>query len=635
LDLIARGQFDRVQRAVQQGLIDPNARPSGTPLVYMAGGFNAVGLLRFLILECGVGPNQAVANGSTALHVAINHKHERAALFLIQEAPGVDIEARGHWGFTPLMVAAHKGLLTVMRELVARGADVSKRDETEHRMSALDVAIAQGHEDAAIYLLEEERAPLEASTDCRGVATAVWSGSGRIVRAIVRRWRADGIDAERMADVMTVMARYAIDLGHLSVLAALVAEGLDVGRAKVKCKGGQYGLLHVASYMGDLKAVSFLVERGCDPLAYNQGHMAHHRAATNGHLPVLQWLMTHCGVPVDAPMGPPNTGATALHVAATLGHMDMAQWLVGAGADPRRSAACPDGVVRRPSLIAAINEHTAASAFLLAEEQRLEAAEAAARAEQEAAARRARNQRERERRRAKARRRRQQQEQQEEAGADGGGAGDGQEQQQTEAGGAGGQHEEEEKEEDASLVAAVASLAVAVAGGASGDGSGEQEQEQGQGQQPEQPPEPATGAAAGPTATGGEEEATALAAAIALSLSAERPPPLEEYLDTHAPEHLLCPISLGLLHEPMVLMGDGCTYSRVLIEQHLELCRKRAWMDCLCVCVFRLCGVWVVCVGGWVGGSVGLLLILVWFVRGGGTGLDRTSDRWLTLYTLH
>jgi hypothetical protein len=54
-------------------------------------------------------------------------------------------------------------------------------------------------------------------------------------------------------------------------------------------------------------------------------------------------------------------------------------------------------------------------------------------------------------------------------------------------------------------------------------------------------------------------------------------------------------------------MGDGCTYSRALIEQHLELCRKRAWIGCASVCVFGLCGGWVFCVGGWILLGGGLL----------------------------
>ena len=75
-----------------------------------------------------------------------------------------------------------------------------------------------------------------------------------------------------------------------------------------------------------------------------------------------------------------------------------------------------------------------------------------------------------------------------------------------------------------------------------------------------------------------EEEAPAPAPAPAPSVPAPeptRPPPLKEYLDEHAPESLVCPISLHLLEDPVILAGDGCTYSRAAIEAHLAHCRAR------------------------------------------------------------
>ena len=37
----------------------------------------------------------------------------------------------------------------------------------------------------------------------------------------------------------------------------------------------------------------------------------------------------------------------------------------------------------------------------------------------------------------------------------------------------------------------------------------------------------------------------------------------------------MCPISLHLLEDPVILAGDGCTYSRAAIEAHLAHCRAR------------------------------------------------------------
>ena len=45
---------------------------------------------------------------------------------------------------------------------------------------------------------------------------------------------------------------------------------------------------------------------------------------------------------------------------------------------------------------------------------------------------------------------------------------------------------------------------------------------------------------------------------------------VEQYLEQHAPDGLKCPISLQLFVDPVILVGDGCTYSRSCIERHLS-----------------------------------------------------------------
>ena len=80
-----------------------------------------------------------------------------------------------------------------------------------------------------------------------------------------------------------------------------------------------------------------------------------------------------------------------------------------------------------------------------------------------------------------------------------------------------------------------------------------------------------------------------LAAAIALSLAQPDeedeqqeeqlppPPPLKKFLEARTPESLLCPITLHLFDDPVVLVADGCTYSRAAIEEHLAFCRQSKW----------------------------------------------------------
>jgi len=58
-----------------------------------------------------------------------------------------------------------------------------------------------------------------------------------------------------------------------------------------------------------------------------------------------------------------------------------------------------------------------------------------------------------------------------------------------------------------------------------------------------------------------------------------RPAPLRAFLQMHAPPSLMCPISLCLLEEPVLLMADGCTYSRASIERHFAIRRQGMLCD--------------------------------------------------------
>ena len=65
------------------------------------------------------------------------------------------------------------------------------------------------------------------------------------------------------------------------------------------------------------------------------------------------------------------------------------------------------------------------------------------------------------------------------------------------------------------------------------------------------------------------------------------PPPLEEFLEAQTPEWLLYPITLQLLDDPVLLVGDGCIYSRAAIEEHLAFCRQSKWKGGCVLCVER------------------------------------------------
>jgi ankyrin repeat protein len=410
--LLQQRCFHVVQRGLEEGVIGPAMEVGGgVSLLHSASACGGVGLLRSLVLDRGMDPN-SLNHGMDPLHVAIGTKQHASALFFINDAPGADVNSNNHVsvlllrplmlaaqqaglhphfldgkGLTPLMLAAMHGMVELMAALVAKGANVNWTVPDSYA-SALGWAIFFKQEEAAVYLVSQARAALR-----MGISAAVgpadrqlgtWSleemaqllgyvessGHLRLLKAILRRMRAEGTDGAVMAHYMGVLAKNAIVSSRLPSLAVLEEEGLDVKAVEVTVGHtirATQGLLHVAAAYGNQGAAAWLIERGCDPWQLDSaGLLPHHRAALHGQLSFLLWFRGLCPIIAEEMAAEP----TALAVAAMSGNLGLVEWLVGLGADPRRSDSTLNG--RRPSQLATGSQ--AVAAYLRAREDTAQAA---------------------------------------------------------------------------------------------------------------------------------------------------------------------------------------------------------------------------------------------------------------------
>lgn len=159
---------------------DPNAPlwSGETPLMtaVASGSLDIVNLL----LARGADVNAKESHrGQTTLMWAIANQHPDIARVLIEQGADVrgrthrlraegftpmvingysgDVQATPQGGYTPLLFAARVGDLATARLLLARGADVN--EGTEEDGSALVIASAGGHEELALFLLENGADP--------------------------------------------------------------------------------------------------------------------------------------------------------------------------------------------------------------------------------------------------------------------------------------------------------------------------------------------------------------------------------------------------------------------------------------------------------------------------------------------
>jgi ankyrin repeat protein len=324
------------------------------------------------LLGAGAEVNAAESEkGQTALMWAVAERHPEVVKLLVDH--GADVRARSkliplpetfqiesanifgssyaptvHFpktagGFTPLLFAAQQGDIESARMLLAAGADVNEVNEEDG--SALVVASASGHEELALYLLEQGADPM--ATDAYGITPLHYAlNKGLTSIAGAKRSSTDrfGWTRPSMHNLVKALldkgadpnARIAKDFPPYDYAPIARSNGND--HAQMALVGVTPMVLAAAG--GDVTAMRILAERGANPrmtspegvspllvaagLGIERG-MLDEKSALEAAQLALQ-----LGGDVNAAK---EDGRTALHVAALLGWNDMIRFLASQGAN--------------------------------------------------------------------------------------------------------------------------------------------------------------------------------------------------------------------------------------------------------------------------------------------------------------
>lgn len=259
--------------------------------------------VRTLIAQ-SAGPNEAQADGMTALHWAARHDDLAMAKLLL--AAGADANAANRYGVRPLTLACVNGNGPLVELLLEAGADPNA--SLPGGETALMTAARTGRIGPVQALLAHGA---RVQTKVHGMGRQEGVGAN----AFLRRLRDPGIfDFETKAEQTALI--WAAAEGHAEVVAALIEAGAEYRTA---------------------------LESGFTPLLL---------AVRNGHLEVVKALLD-AGVDVNRRIAPHpdwrhggyiarlRPGATPLHVAVENGRFELAAYLLDSGADP--NAADPIG----------------------------------------------------------------------------------------------------------------------------------------------------------------------------------------------------------------------------------------------------------------------------------------------------
>ncbi|XP_071870721.1 ankyrin repeat-rich membrane spanning isoform X1 [Bombus fervidus] len=230
------------------------------------------------------------------------------------------IDDRDENGSTALILAATKGKIHFVRELINHGADVNAEDADN--WTALLCAAKEGHTDVCLELLEHG-ADLE-HRDMGGWTALMWATyKGRSPTVMMLLGREADVNAHGNFHISSLL--WAAGRGYPDIVKDLIAHG-----AKVNV-GDKYGTTALvwASRKGHVEIVDTLLKAGANVDTAGMYSWTALLVATLGnHLEVVLLLLEH----------KPNVnaldkdGCTALAIACREGHHEIANALLNAGA---------------------------------------------------------------------------------------------------------------------------------------------------------------------------------------------------------------------------------------------------------------------------------------------------------------
>ena len=325
-------------RGLLQAGADPNAtRKTGESVIMTSsrtGNLEAVKTLLAYEPDLNQPENR---RGHTALMLAIEQGHSQIAKLLIER--GADVNARSKSGFTPLLFAAQQNDLDSVEALLAAGAKLDGL--TPEWGSSMVVAAARGHEDLALFLLENGADPNAAdSNQITALHYAMLPGlaymGGVPVHINASAYVYRPMMKQLIQKLLNKGANPNAQLAHLDYI-----PGMPAITPKLNMEG--VTPLMLAAAAGDPSLARTLLKAGGDPLVTNKDQSTALMVAAGlafkrdrptekeyeGALKVAKMLMER-GANVNA-VG--ENGWTALHGAAYNGADDFVRWLVENGAE--------------------------------------------------------------------------------------------------------------------------------------------------------------------------------------------------------------------------------------------------------------------------------------------------------------
>ncbi|XP_046565004.1 ankyrin repeat domain-containing protein 50-like [Haliotis rubra] len=236
----------------------------------------------------------------------------------------IDVNTRGLYRLTPLMLAAVRGQNDVFEHLHKEEADMTLTDgDGDHILST---ACIGGNIDIVKYVVSKQPELINRNrNDGRtSLMWAAWHGRENIFGYLLR----NGADHISMDNYGDNILHYASHGGHTGIVEKILAEAeIDIHSID---RWGRTALMEAAD-QGHKQVFDILVRKGSSISHEDKdGNNVLHVACGGGHVEMVEHILSRVKFDINC-RG--KDGATPLMIAARCGHRGVFDLLVGKGAD--------------------------------------------------------------------------------------------------------------------------------------------------------------------------------------------------------------------------------------------------------------------------------------------------------------
>ena len=313
--------------------------------------------IQWLIEKENEDPNQKDEFGNS-LHYAIFAHNPTIVKYLISK--GVDIEAKGFQGMTPLLTACKEDQLPIVQYLISKGANIEAECAAE---ICIHIAATKNSPKILKYLIEQQKMGVDTLDKEKRTPLHIACISGSILNVEYLISKGANIDATDklgfkcihyavIADKLPVISYliedqnidvditdgnnttplfYATVQGNLSIVAYLVSKGANIIR-ECSFQGASCSSIGAAAMTGKLAIIQFLVESKIMKNTLKEDDLTYPLwiACTMNQLPIVDYLISK-GANVNAKLT--KDGSSPLHAASESGSIAIVRYLISKGAN--------------------------------------------------------------------------------------------------------------------------------------------------------------------------------------------------------------------------------------------------------------------------------------------------------------